>query len=108
MVLTSAAVASKPAQTQNIFASLYGVGSQLGTLAYSRKQESEADHIGLIFMALAGYNPNEAVPFWQRMAAQGGSKPPVFLSTHPTDAKRISDIKSWIPEAMKYYRPAAH
>jgi predicted Zn-dependent protease len=102
----TAALSSKPAQTQNIFASLYGVGSQLGTLAYSRKQESEADRIGLIFMALAGYNPNEAIPFWQRMAAQGGSKPPVFLSTHPADAKRISDIKSWIPEAMKYYRPA--
>lgn len=102
----SVALANKPAQTQNIFASLYGVGSQLGTLAYSRKQESEADHIGLIFMAIAGYNPNEAVPFWQRMTAQGGNKPPEILSTHPADATRIRDIKSWIPEAMKYYRPA--
>lgn len=102
----STALVNKPAQTQNIFASIYGIGSQLGTLAYSRKQESEADHVGLIFMAMAGYNPNEAVPFWQRMSAAGGPKPPEILSTHPADATRIQNIKSWLPEALKYYKPA--
>lgn len=102
----SVALANQPGQTQNIFNSVYGVGSQLGTLSYSRKHESEADHIGLIFMALAGYNPNEATAFWQRMAAKGGQKPPEILSTHPSDATRISQIKKWIPEAMNYYKPA--
>lgn len=101
----SAAISSKPALTQNIFNSVYGVGSSLGILKYSREQESEADQMGLIFMALAGYNPNEAVPFWQRMATKGGQKPPEFLSTHPSDATRISQIQKWIPEAMKYYKP---
>jgi len=102
----SVALSSKPAMTQNIFNAVYGVGSQLGTLAYSRKQESEADHMGLIFMAMAGYNPNEAANFWQRMAgASNAQKPPVFLSTHPSDQNRINQIKQWIPEAMKYYKP---
>ncbi len=101
----SVALSSKPGQTASIFNSVYGVGSQLGTLAYSRKHESEADHVGLIFMALAGYNPNEAVALWQRMAAQGGQKPPQILSTHPADATRIKQIQGWLPEAMKYYRP---
>lgn len=102
----STALATKPAQTANLFNTVYGVGSQLGTLSYSRRHESEADHIGLIFMALAGYNPNEAVPFWQRMASKGGQKPPEILSTHPADATRIRDIQKWLPEALTYYRPA--
>jgi predicted Zn-dependent protease len=102
----SVAVSSKPAQTQQIFNTVVGIGAQGTLLAYSRKQESEADHIGLIFMAQAGYNPNEAVPFWQRMAAKGGAKPPEILSTHPADATRIRDIQKWVPEAMTYYRPA--
>jgi predicted Zn-dependent protease len=102
----SVAVSSKPAQTQQLFNTVVGVGSTLGTLAYSRKQESEADHIGLIFMAIAGYNPNEAVPFWQRMAAKGGAKPPEILSTHPADATRIQQIQQWLPEALNYYKPA--
>jgi predicted Zn-dependent protease len=101
----SAAVSSKPALTQNIFNSVYGVGSALGSLKYSRSHESEADQMGLIFMALAGYDPNEAVGFWQRMAAKGGAKPPEMLSTHPADATRIADIKKLLPEAMKYYKP---
>ncbi|RYE24920.1 MAG: M48 family peptidase [Sphingobacteriales bacterium] len=102
----SAALSSKPALTQNIFNSAYGVGSNLGILKYSREHESEADQMGLIFMALAGYNPNEAISFWQRMATQsGGQKPPEFLSTHPSDATRINQIKKWIPDAMKYYKP---
>ena len=99
------ALSSKPAQTQSIWNTVYGVGSTLGVLAYSRTHESEADHMGLIFMALAGYNPNEAPAFWTRMASKGGQKQPEFLSTHPSDQRRINDIKGWIPEAMKSYKP---
>lgn len=100
------AIATKPAATQQLWMSVYGVGAQYGAiLPYGRMQESEADHLGLIFMAMAGYDPNEAVPFWQRMAAQkGGQAPPEFLSTHPADATRIENIKKLIPEAMRYYK----
>jgi Putative Zn-dependent protease, contains TPR repeats len=102
----SVALANKPAVTSNIFNSVYGVGSTLGILKYSRNHESEADQMGLIFMALAGYNPNEAIGFWQRMAAnKGGGAPPEFLSTHPSDTRRVEQIKGWIPDAMKYYKP---
>ncbi|PZF73471.1 M48 family metallopeptidase [Taibaiella soli] len=103
----SVAMASQPGTTQSIFNQVYGVGGQLGTLAYSRKHESEADHMGLIFMAIAGYNPSEAVGFWQRMAtaASSSQKPPAFLSTHPSDQQRIQQIQQWLPEAMKYYKP---
>jgi len=73
-------------------------------LPYSRLHENEADHLGLIFMAMAGYDPNIAVGFWERMAKQGGAKPPEFLSTHPSDQTRINKIKAEIPEAMKYYK----
>jgi predicted Zn-dependent protease len=84
---------------------LYGTGSQLALLHYSRAQESEADRLGLTFMAMAGYNPNAAVGFWQRMAAKSsGGAPPEFLSTHPSDETRIRDIQARIPEAMKYYK----
>jgi predicted Zn-dependent protease len=104
-VALSVALKDKPQLTQDLFLTAYGVGSTLGTLAFSRTQESEADHLGLIFMAMAGYNPNEAVDFWQRMAAMNqGQKPPEFLSTHPSDQTRIDDIKNWLPEAMKYYK----
>lgn len=102
----SVALSSQPAATRNVFNTVYGVGSQLGTLAYSRKHESEADHMGLIFMAMAGYNPSEAVPFWQRMAnLGGGQKPPELLSTHPSDARRVAQIREWLPEALRYYNP---
>lgn len=82
------------------------VGYQLGReLPHSRAQESEADHLGLIFMSMAGYDPNEAVSFWTRMAKAGsGQKPPEFLSTHPSDERRIKDIQKLIPDAMKYYK----
>lgn len=102
----SEALASSPAATQNLWMSVYGVGAQYGAiLPYGRLQENEADHLGLIFMAMAGYDPNEAVNLWQRMAAQkGGAAPPEFLSTHPSDATRIANIRRLIPEAMKYYR----
>lgn len=101
------ALAQKPAQTQNIFMQAYGVSSTVGLLPFSRADESEADRYGLIVAAIGGYNPQEAIPFWQRMASQNKSKPPAFLSSHPSDAKRIADIKRWMPEAMSYYKPVA-
>ena len=101
----AAALEQKPQQTQQIWMSLFGVGVQVGAiLPYSRLQESEADHLGLIFMAMAGYDPNNAVQFWQRMSENAGASPPEFLSTHPSDENRIKEIKSEIPEAMKYYK----
>jgi predicted Zn-dependent protease len=94
----------KPQQTQAIFMTAFGVGSQLGVLAYSRQHELEADRLGLIFMAMAGFNPERAISFWQEMANKGGTKPPEFLSTHPSDEHRIAEIKKLMPEAMKYYQ----
>jgi metalloendopeptidase OMA1, mitochondrial len=77
------------------------------TLSFSRKQESEADHIGLVYMARAGYDPRDAVPFWQRMQrASRGKEPPEWLSDHPSDAHRIQRIRSWLPEAEQQYHPA--
>jgi predicted Zn-dependent protease len=85
---------------------VYGIGSELGgILPYSRLHESEADRLGLIFMAMAGYDPNAAVGFWSRMAESGSGKPPEFLSTHPSDDRRIRDIRQDLPEAMQYYHP---
>ena len=101
----AAALQQKPQETQQLWMGLFGVGVQLGAiLPYSRLQEGEADHLGLIFMAMAGYDPNGAVEFWQRMSQNAGAKPPEFLSTHPSDANRIRKIKSEIKEAMKYYK----
>ena len=81
------------------------VAVQVGrTLPHGRAQESEADHLGLIFMAVAGYNPNESIDFWQRMAkASGGKSQPEFLSSHPSDQRRINDLQKLMPEAVKYY-----
>jgi predicted Zn-dependent protease len=99
------AMKDEPAQTQALWMSVYGVGTELAVmLPYSRTHESEADRLGLIFMAIAGYNPNAAVNFWQRMAAKGGGSPPEFLSTHPSYDTRIENIQKWMPEAMKYYK----
>ena len=87
---------------------VFGLGAQMGVmLPYARKQEYEADELGLIFMAMAGYDPRVAIPFWTRMAqsSQGG-KIPEFLSTHPTDAKRIGNMEKILPEALKYYSPS--
>ena len=104
-VALSEALKNKPEETQSLWLSVYGVGAQVGVLLpYSRTQESEADHLGLIFMAMAGYDPNKAVAFWERMSAQkNGATPPEFLSTHPSDRTRISNMKKLIPEAMQYY-----
>jgi predicted Zn-dependent protease len=104
-VALSEALKNKPAQTQSLWMTAFGVGAQVGVLLpFSRTQEAEADHLGLIFMAMAGYDPNVAVTFWQRMAAEGGGKPPEFLSTHPSDQTRIRKIQEHLPEAMKYYK----
>lgn len=98
---------SQNSDYHNALMQVYGLGSEvLGVLPYSRVQESEADRLGLIFMAMAGYDPNGAVAFWERMAAAGGDSPPEFLSTHPSDARRIREIRKHLHEALKYYHPA--
>jgi len=101
----STAMAQKPEATQKLWMSAFGLGAQYGLmLPYSRLHESEADHLGLIFMAMAGYNPNAAVKFWKRMAQEKqGEAPPEFMSTHPADETRISNIRELIPEVMPYY-----
>ncbi|MCF8094378.1 MAG: M48 family metallopeptidase [Desulfobacteraceae bacterium] len=105
-VALAKALETKPAVTRQLWMAAYGAGSQVGLLLpYSRLQEKEADRLGLVFMAMAGYDPRAAVNFWQRMAEKKeGKNPPEFLSTHPADQTRISDIKSMIPEAMQYYK----
>jgi predicted Zn-dependent protease len=105
-VALSVALAEKPAETQNLFMAVYGLGATVGfVLPYSRLHESEADRLGLIFMAVAGYNPHEAVDFWERMEQMGKSADvPVFLRTHPTHEERIENIKDHMPDAMEYYR----
>jgi len=102
----STALASRPQVTRDIFMQVYGIGAQVGVLLpFSRLQESEADHMGLILMARAGYDPREAVAFWKRMnEKEGGARPPEFLSTHPAPESRIAAIKGFIPEAMDYYK----
>jgi len=101
----SLALARSPGVTSDIFMQAYGVGTQVGfLLPYSRLHESEADRIGLVLMAKAGYDPRSAIALWQRMNARGGSRPPELLSTHPAPESRIRDIESRIPEAMQYYK----
>lgn len=101
-----AAMGQNPTVTKQIFLEAVGMGANLGALKFSRQHESEADHIGLIFMALAGYDPNQAPTFWQRMTTlSAGQKPPEFMSTHPSDETRIKDLKGWMPEALGYYKP---
>ena len=105
----SLALQEHPAQTQEMWAAVYGYGSHYAVmLPYSRVHESEADHLGLIFMAMAGYNPQIAPIFWKRMSQTGGSKPPEILSTHPSDETRIKDLNKWMPEALKYYNGNSH
>jgi len=92
-------------KSQLMFNAALGLGGKyLVMLPFSRSHETEADKMGLIFMAMAGYNPNEAVEFWGRMSQGGGQKPPEFFSTHPSDNTRIANLKAYMPEAMKYYK----
>lgn len=107
-IALAVAMQKKPQETQNLFMQSYGLSSTLGILKYSRTHESEADKLGLVFAAMAGYDPNAAIGFWERMAAQGGQKPPEILSTHPSDQTRIADLKKFMPEAMKYYKKPAN
>lgn len=101
------AVTSGNARVNSIFNSIYGPGASIGVLLpNSRKQELEADKFGLIFTAMAGYNPREAIPLWQRMQQMSNSqRPPEFLSTHPTEENRIARLQAQMPEALKYYKP---
>jgi predicted Zn-dependent protease len=104
-VALATAIASRPQATQQLWMTAFGLGAQVGfVLPYSRLQEYEADRLGLIFMAMAGYDPDHAISMWERLAAlKQGKSPPAFLSTHPTDASRIEKIKSILPEARRYY-----
>lgn len=97
----------KNAQAVNIFNTVFGPAAQVGVLLpNSRSQELESDRYGLIFAAMAGYNPEEAIPFWKRMMSlSNGSQTPVWLSDHPADAERIQKLQELMPEALKYYRP---
>lgn len=98
--------AEKPGVARDIFMQSMGMGGQLGILAFSRTHESEADRMGLVFMAMAGYDPREAPRFWERMkAGSEGAAPPELLSTHPSDERRIQDLEAFMPEALKYYKP---
>ncbi len=99
------AMSENPTLTKDIFLQSVGIGTQLGMLSFSRKHESEADHMGLVFMAMAGYNPKEAPVFWERMSSAGGAEPPEFLSTHPSHDTRVNDLNGWMDEALKYYVP---
>ncbi len=97
---------SKEAKYHDVIMQVYGVGSQVGgILPYSRMHESEADRLGLIFMAMAGYDPKAAVGFWQRMSQLNAEKPIELLSTHPSDQRRIRQIQEQLPEALEYYNP---
>ena len=106
-VVLSELLKEKPEETKNLFLTSYGLGAQVAVLLpFSRAHENEADHLGLIFMAMAGYDPHVAVTFWERMAAQseGGSHTPEILSTHPVYDTRIENLKELLPEAMEYYQ----
>lgn len=91
--------------TQQLGNTVFGIGAQYGVMMpYARKQELEADEIGVIIMAIAGYNPQVAIPFWQRMSQAGGANVPEFMSTHPTDSKRIERLQEILPKALEYYK----
>lgn len=97
-------------KAHNIFTNIYAPAAQIGVLLpNSRNQEYEADHYGLIFSAMSGYNPREAIPFWQRMSAAGGKNGmPEFLATHPSDENRIAKLQGYMDEALSYYKPVSN
>lgn len=100
------AMAQKPAETRAMYQTAYGATAQLGVLLpFSREHESEADKMGLVFMAMAGYDPRGIGDFWARMEAANPNETPNFLRTHPTNDKRIAAINAYMPEALKYYKP---
>ncbi len=104
-IALSKAIEQKPEQTKLIFQTAFGLGAQYGVmLPYSRLHEKEADYLGLMFMAMAGYNPNEAISFWERMSKSGGASPPEWMSTHPMNETRIAEMKKNLPEAFKLYQ----
>jgi len=106
--ILGAAVSDRTAQTQAMVSEVYGLGTQLGrALPHGRRQESEADYLGLMYMAKAGYDPVHALSFWERFAAWGaqqGGETPWFLSTHPVKSQRMAQIRDWLPEAQAEYR----
>lgn len=106
-VALNVALRDQPEQTQQLYNSAYGIASQLGAiLPFSRLHESEADEMGLIFMAMAGYDPREAPKFWERMAAGSGGAPPEFLSTHPSHNRRVEDLNKNMAKAVVAYQKA--
>jgi metalloendopeptidase OMA1, mitochondrial len=105
--IVAGGIAVTPGQYARVVA-LLGVGGEAASLPFSRSQESEADHIGLVYMARAGYNPRQALAFWKRMArASKGKEPPEFASDHPSDQHRIERVQGWLPEAEQEYKPAS-
>ena len=106
LLAVQGALARRDGPTVQLVAAALGAGATVGVLLpWSRLQESEADHLGLIFMAKAGYHPSAARDLWVRMASLGGPRQPEFLSTHPAPQTRIAQIEAWTPEALQYYRP---
>jgi predicted Zn-dependent protease len=107
-VSLAVAMRNKPRETQQVFATAYGLGAGLGVvLPFGRYQESEADRIGLIYMAKAGYDPRESLEFWKRMSEQAeGRQPPEFLSTHPSHGTRVKNLQKWMPDALREYEKA--
>ena len=102
--ILSATVANKSAMVQTLASGVFGLGAQYGVmLPFSRKHEIEADYMGTIFMAMAGYNPEVAVTFWQKMSSSSSAKVPQFMSTHPSDAKRIAELQKNLPTIKQNY-----
>ena len=105
--ILNSALSNKSAAVQSVAGKVFGLGAQYGvTLPFSRKQESEADYMGLVLMSMAGYNPDVAIGFWQKMSASGSSSVPEFMSSHPSDATRISNIQKNLEKVKAtYYKP---
>lgn len=102
--LSNVAAAFASPQYQGLTGAALGLGAQYGVLLpFSRKHESEADHLGIYYMAKAGYDPAEAPRLWERMGAKGGTAPPEFLSSHPSDVTRVAQLRAWLPDARRYY-----